>query len=123
MSNVRRQTHAPSSQHPAVHAQVASFASHFMKKRSGSNRAVAHVASTDLRQMPTKALLARLARLRMCEESLAASDLSPSEIKAVNGILFKATAEWSEAFAQVREELASREHIPRPEGKPGSQGS
>lgn len=89
-----------------------------MKKRSGIQRAVPRVTSTDLRQMPTKALLARLARLRTCEESLATSDLSQSEVQAANGILFKATLEWSQASEQVREELATREHVPRPTGKP-----
>jgi hypothetical protein len=85
-----------------------------MKKRTGIARAVAKVASIDLHQMPTKALLARLARLRMCEESLATSDLSPGEVAHVAGILFKETPEWSEAFAEVREALATREHVPRP---------
>jgi hypothetical protein len=93
----------------------------FMKKRSGINRVVAHATITDLQKMSTKALLARLAHLRMCEESLAVSDLLPSEAQSVNGILFKATPEWSEAFAQVREELGNREHIPRPKGRSRSQ--
>jgi hypothetical protein len=88
-----------------------------MKKRSGIQRAVPQVSRADLHQWPTKALLARLARLRLCEESLAASDLSPVEAQAACGILFKDTPEWSDASAQVREELATREHVPRPAGK------
>jgi hypothetical protein len=91
-----------------------------MKKRTGIGRVVAQVASVDLRQMPTKALLARLARLRMCEESLAASDLAPGEVERVTGILFKSSPEWSKAFSEVKEALAAREHLSRSTAKSGS---
>jgi len=88
-----------------------------MKKRTGIDRAVAQVASVDLHGMPTKALLARLARLRTCEESLAASDLSPGEVEHVAGILFKSSPEWLKAFAEIKEALATREHLPRSTAK------
>jgi len=84
-----------------------------MKKRTGIDRAVDQVASVDLHRMPTKALLARLARLRACEESLAASDLSPGEVEQVAGILFKSSPKWLKAFAEIKEALATREHLPR----------
>ena len=90
-----------------------------MKKRTGIDRAVAQVDSVDLRQMATKALLARLARLRMCEESLAASDLSPGEVQHVAGILFKSSPEWSKAFSEIQEVLAARGHLPRSAAKAG----
>jgi hypothetical protein len=85
-----------------------------MKKLYGIARAVPMATVDDLQKMPTKALLARLARLRMCEESLAVSDLSPEEADSASGILFKSTPEWLRAFDQVKEELSTREHVPRP---------
>ena len=88
-----------------------------MKKRTGIERAVAQVASVDLHKVPTKSFLARLARLRMCEESLAASDLSAGEVEHVGGILFKSSPEWLKAFAEVKEALAAREHLPRSTAK------
>ena len=94
-----------------------------MKKRIGTERVVAFATADDLRQMPTKALLARLARLRMCEESLAASDLSPTEVESVRGILFKSTPEWSQAFGEVKQELATREHVSGKAGKSGTERS
>jgi hypothetical protein len=88
-----------------------------MKKRFGIARAVAPATVEDLRRMNTRALLARLERLRRCEESLDASDLSPGEVESVAGILFKSTPEWSQAFAELKEELATREHVPRRSAK------
>ncbi len=82
-----------------------------MKKKTGTERAVVHIPASALRTMPTKALLARLASLRMCEESLAASDLRADEVTSVRGILFKATPEWVEAYSQVKKELSTREHV------------
>ena len=75
------------------------------------------VTIDDLRKMPTKTLLARLARLRMCEESLAASDMDPEEAGAASGILFKSASEWVQAFDQVKDEFSTREHVPRPAEK------
>jgi hypothetical protein len=85
-----------------------------MKKRFGIHRAVPIIAPSEIKKLPTKVLLARLARLRFCEESHASSDLTEDEVRSVNGILFKETAEWSAAVAQLKEELSRREHVPRP---------
>jgi hypothetical protein len=84
-----------------------------MKKRSGVDRAVPFVAPEQLRNLVTKALLGRLARLQACEESAASSDLTEQEVQSVSGILFKEAAEWSMAVAQVKEELSRREHVSR----------
>ena len=46
-----------------------------MKKKSGLKRAVPIVSVDELRQLNTGALLARLQRLRFCEESREKSDL------------------------------------------------
>ena len=84
-----------------------------MKKRSGVRRAVAVLGRTSLQSLTTKQLLARLARLRFCEESADLSDLTPQEIELARGILFKRTPEWRCAYADLKEALASREHVSR----------
>lgn len=63
--------------------------------------------------MTTRALLGRLQRLRECEDSPACSDLSPEEISASTGILFKSDPQWSLAYDEVKQILATREHVPR----------
>jgi len=87
-----------------------------MKRKTGVGRLVQPVALDGLRRMPTKALLARLARLRFCEQSLDTSDTAPEEAQAVDGILFKDTAEWGRAFDELKMVLAEREHVPRAKG-------
>jgi hypothetical protein len=64
--------------------------------------------------MPTRALLARLRRLRECEESADRSDLDSVEIASATGIVFKTDPTWSEAYDQLKAVLSSREHVPRP---------
>jgi hypothetical protein len=66
-----------------------------------------------LEGMPTRALLARLQRLRECEESADRSDLDSAEIAAATGIVFKADPSWSQAYDQVKAVLATRDHVPR----------
>jgi hypothetical protein len=84
-----------------------------MKKRSGVRRAVAIMSRAALDSLSTKQLLARLARLRFCEESAELSDLTPLEIGLVRGILFKRTPEWRAGYADLKEALSTREHISR----------
>jgi hypothetical protein len=74
-------------------------------------RLVVCVTRESLESMSTRALLGRLQRLRECEDSPDSSDLSPTEISALAGILFKSDPEWSAAYDQVREVLATREHV------------
>jgi hypothetical protein len=84
-----------------------------MKKRSGVLRAVAVLGRTSLQSLTTKQLLARLARLRFCEESAELSDMTPPEIELARGILFKRTPEWRTAYADLKEVLATRDHVSR----------
>jgi hypothetical protein len=88
-----------------------------MKRRRGVGRSVPVATLESLRGMPTKALLARVARLRFCEQSLGASDMTPEEAQTADGILFKDTAEWKNAFDDLKLVLAEREHVPRPNEK------
>jgi hypothetical protein len=84
-----------------------------VKKRSGVRRAVAVLSRTSLEALTTKQLLARLARLRFCEEAAELSDLTAQEIELTRGILFKLTPEWRSAYADLKNVLAAREHISR----------
>jgi hypothetical protein len=62
--------------------------------------------------MPTKQLLGRLLSLQQCEGAAALSDRSPGEAPTSEGILFKETAEWQKAYADIKAVLATREHLP-----------
>ena len=75
------------------------------------------ISRSELERLPTKALLGRLKRLHECEQEPAASDLDPDELAAVEargGISFKSEPQWRSAFADLKEILATREHVPRP---------
>jgi len=82
-----------------------------MKKGHGLKRALQPIEPGQLETMPTGALLARLKRLRWCEESRECSDLSDEEVaSAATLILFKADPLWRSAYAEVREVLGARGH-------------
>lgn len=83
-----------------------------MKKRHGVNRALEPVSREALEALPTGALLARLERLRWCEESFAASDMSDEEYAGIAGkVVLKDTDTWRQAFADVKAVLDRREHV------------
>jgi hypothetical protein len=85
-----------------------------MKKARGLRRAVARVARAELEALPTKALIARLTRLRWCEDGPDRSDMSEQEIASGSElILFKSDPAWHTAYADLRNILASREHVVR----------
>jgi hypothetical protein len=65
-----------------------------------------------LSSLHTKTLLARLRRLQRCEESASGSDATLDELAGVVGILYKDTPEWAAAYINVKQVLASREHVP-----------
>ncbi len=65
--------------------------------------------------MPTRALLARLERLRWCEDSQQYSDLSDAQVVAVDGkILFKDSDIWRSAYRDLKDVLSTREHVRKP---------
>lgn len=85
-----------------------------MKKGRGLNRALAPLSGSDLESLPTKALLARLKRLRWCEENPQSTDLTEDEIASAAGlILFKSDERWRQAVEDVKAILARREHVVR----------
>jgi hypothetical protein len=65
----------------------------------------------ELEALSTRQLLARLNRLQQCEDSLALSDRDDTKEQPDNGIEFKETEQWKEAYYQVKQVLAKREHI------------
>jgi hypothetical protein len=73
---------------------------------------IAILPQESLLKMPTKQLLGRLQALQKCEESAAFSDRTTKEAAASNGILYKDTTEWREAYCQLKAVLATREHLP-----------
>lgn len=74
-------------------------------------RVIDLMSSEELEELSTRQLLARLERLRRCEESAPLSDVDEQPGRA--GVLFKDTAEWVAAYEQVKGALARREHVPR----------
>ena len=64
--------------------------------------------------MPTKQLLGRLHSLQRCEEATVFSDLTAEEIAASRGNLFKQSAEWQKAYADLKAVLVTRKHVPTP---------
>lgn len=84
-----------------------------MKKKIGLAKAVEEMSRQELEDLSTKALLARLKRLRWCYEDMsAADDYLPSEIATVDHkILFKSDPRWKSAYGDVKSILDAREHI------------
>src|SRR5271167_331702 len=74
---------------------------------------IAILPRESLLKMPTKQLLGRLQALHNCEESAAFSDRTAEEAAASNGILFKDTTEWREAYSHLKAVLTTREHLPK----------
>lgn len=84
-----------------------------MKKGRGLARAVPPLPREALEALPTASLLARLKRLRWCEESRAGSDLSEREVASAGDlILFKEDSAWRDAHADLKAVLDRREHLP-----------
>jgi hypothetical protein len=83
-----------------------------MKKGHGLKRALPVVARSELALLPTGALLARLKRLHWCEDGPEGSDLLPHEIASADSrILFKSDPRWQKAYADLKDILATREHV------------
>lgn len=83
-----------------------------MKKRTGIKKALDIIPASELSQLSTGALLARLKRLRWClEKPEDASDLTKDEIESIKEkILFKSDERWKQAYVDLKSVLNSREH-------------
>jgi len=79
----------------------------------GLKKALDIVPLSDLKDWPTRRLLARLKRLRWCYETpTAAADYTAAELAAVaDKLLFKSDPRWKTAYGDVKSVLAAREHV------------
>jgi hypothetical protein len=83
-----------------------------MKRGHGLARALRIMSRQELDALPTGALLARLKRLRWCEDSRDWSDLSDEKVASASHlILFKTDPAWRSAYAELKAVLATREHL------------
>jgi len=84
-----------------------------MKQAVGLKKALDIVPLSDLKDWPTRRLLARLKRLRWCYETpTAAADYTAAELAAVaDKLLFKSDPRWKTAYGDVKSVLAAREHV------------
>ncbi len=76
-------------------------------------RAVPHVSRECLTKMRTRQLIGRLKALRRCIEALDCTEFSEEHAPEVDGILFKDSVEWELAYKELKDILATREHLPR----------
>ena len=74
-------------------------------------KAIVILSPEELEMLPTRQLLARLERLRQCEESASLSDAN--QFPNLPGVLFKDTEEWAASYEQVKSVLARGEHLPK----------
>ena len=87
-----------------------------MAAGSRSLRTVRPVAVEELQHMPTRALLKRLEDLRRLHETSEDTDWDEEERGAVSAsgqIAFKDTGIWKQAYADLKAELQTREHVER----------
>ena len=84
-----------------------------MKKKSGLNKAVDVVPFSELEDLHTGTLLARLKQLRWCmEDPSHARDYTAEELQSVQDkIVFKSDPKWKAAYAEVKCVLDKREHL------------
>lgn len=60
----------------------------------------------------TGTLMKRRDELLKCDESLEMSDSLKTDLNSQDLIQYKNTKEWREAYADVKEILSTREHVP-----------
>lgn len=83
-----------------------------MKKARGLKKALAVVSLSELSTQPTRALLARLQKLRWCEDHPDLSDYTKEELQSVEDkIFFKSDEKWKTAYRDLKSILDEREHI------------
>ena len=75
----------------------------------------------ELEKMHTGTLMSRRAALLKCEESIEASDHAVYESKpsaSITAVIeFKDSAEWKKAYKQLKDVLATREHVPNKQAR------
>ena len=76
------------------------------------------ISKSDLKNLSTSSLLRRHKELLACEESYEMSEKFYYSEPALTGVIeYKNSEQWKRAYAELKEVLASREHIARPAEK------
>lgn len=70
------------------------------------------IKQDQLMTLHTGTLMKRRDELLKCDESLEMSDSLKTELNSQDLIQYKNTKEWREAYADVKEILSTREHVP-----------
>ena len=70
------------------------------------------IKQDQLMTLHTGTLMKRRDELLKCDESLEISDSLKTELNSQDLIQYKNTKEWREAYADVKEVLSTREHVP-----------
>ncbi len=79
-------------------------------------RSVEPLPKNELESWTVYRLMERLKVLRACMEWIDDRDIFPEEVAQVEGrILLKGTPEWNAAWSDIKEVLATKEHLPRPQ--------
>jgi len=85
-----------------------------MKKDYKFVRFVEPIGASLLGSMSTQSLQKRLEQLRALHECFESSDWSEEEARSASEMIaFKNTDVWKSAWLEVKEILATREHVPR----------
>lgn len=83
-----------------------------MSRCANMSNTVVIMKRDQLMALHTGTLMKRRDQLLRCDESLEMSDSLGTEQASPKSIQYKNTKEWKEAYAEIKEELSTREHIP-----------
>jgi hypothetical protein len=83
-----------------------------MYRCANMSNTVMIIKQDQLMTLHTGTLMKRRDELLKCDESLEMSDSLKTELNSQDLIQYKNTKEWREAYADVKEVLSTREHVP-----------
>jgi hypothetical protein len=83
-----------------------------MYRCANMSNTVVIIKQDQLMTLHTGTLMKRRDELLKCDESLEMSDSLKTELNSQDLIQYKNTKEWREAYADVKEVLSTREHVP-----------
>ena len=83
-----------------------------MYRCANMSNTVVIIKQDQLMTLHTGTLMKRRDELLKCDESLEISDSLKTELNSQDLIQYKNTKEWREAYADVKEVLSTREHVP-----------
>jgi len=83
-----------------------------MYRCANMSNTVVIIKRDQLITLHTGTLMKRRDELLKCDESLEMSDSLKTDLNSQDLIQYKNTKEWREAYADVKEILSTREHVP-----------